>query len=134
MSTKRVILAIVAGFVLMAAGRYLIHNVWLASVYANNSTLWRTQSEMVHRVWVIQLATLIFSVAATLIYVRGREAKPWLGQGLRFGVLLALASAVPQSMVEYFTYPVSSTLMVQWMIGEGCLALLLGVLVAAICR
>jgi hypothetical protein len=37
-------------------------------------------------------------------------------------------------MVEYFTYPIPSTLAFQWIIGEGGLALLLGVLVAAICR
>ena len=134
MSTKRIVLAIVAGFIWMVAGRYLIHSVWLAAVYAENRGLWRPQADMLHMIWVVQVANLVFATAATLIYVRGREAKPWLGQGLRFGVLLALVSAVPQSMVEYFTYPISSTLMVQWIAGEGVLALLLGVVVAAICR
>jgi hypothetical protein len=72
--------------------------------------------------------------AAVLIYVRGVEPKPWLGQGLRFGVLVALLTAVPQSLVEYFTYPVPPTLAVQWIIGEGLLAVLLGIVVAAVCR
>jgi hypothetical protein len=134
MSTKRIVLAILAGFILMVAGRYLIHGVWLVGVYAENGALWRPQAEMRHLIWVIQVANLIFATAATLIYVRGREAKPWLGQGLRFGILLALVCAVPQSMVEYFTYPVSSTLMLQWIAGEGILAVLFGVVVAAICR
>jgi len=132
MSTKRTVLAIVAGFILMGAGRYLIHSVWLASAYAASRTLWRPQADMVPMIWAVQLANLFFAMAATLIYIRGREAKPWFGQGLRFGVLLALVSAVPQSLVEYFTYPISSALMVQWICGEGILALLLGVVVAAI--
>jgi len=131
---KRIVVAIVAGFVLVGAGRYLIHSVWLASAYAQDSGLWRTQAAMLHRVWVVQLAGFLFAAAATLIYVRGIEAKPWFGQGVRFGILLAFATAIPQSMVEYFTYPIPHTMMIQWIIGEGGLALLLGILVSAICR
>ena len=71
---------------------------------------------------------------SSLIYVRGIEPKPWLGQGIRFGILLAMVTAVPQSMVEFFTYPIPAALAVDWIIGEGLLALLLGVIVAAICR
>jgi len=134
MTTKRTLLAILAGFILLAGGRYLIHSVWLAGPYAENATLWRTQSSMLHRLWVIHLANLIFAAAAVLIYVRGVEAKPWMGQGIRFGILLALVTAVPQSMVEFFTYPIPGALAVDWIIGEGLLAMLLGVVVAAICR
>jgi hypothetical protein len=134
MSTKKIVLAIVAGFVLLAVGRFLIHGLWLAGVYAENAALWRTPIAMQQRLWVIQLANLILATGAALIYVRGVEPKPWLGQGIRFGILLALVTGVPQSMVEYFTYPIPSTLAFQWIIGEGGLALLLGVLVAAICR
>jgi hypothetical protein len=32
MPTKRLVLAIAAGFVLLVLGRYLIHSVWLAGV------------------------------------------------------------------------------------------------------
>jgi hypothetical protein len=133
-TTKRKVLAIVAGFVLLGIGRYLIHGLWLIATYRQNASLWRPESAMVHLVWVVQLANLILSFAAVLIYVRGVELKPWPGQGLRFGILLALATAVPQSMVEYYTYPVPSMLMIQWIIGEGLLAVLLGVVIAAICR
>ena len=132
--TKRTVLAILAGFVLLAGGRYLIHSVWLAGPYADNATLWRTQSAMLHRLWVIHLANLILAAGSVLIYLRGVEAKPWLGQGIRFGILLALVTAVPQSMVEFFTYPIPAGLAVDWIIGEGLLAVLLGVVVAGICK
>lgn len=134
MSAKKIILAIVAGVVLLGAGRYLMHSVWLAGAYAQHTELWRSQRAMLHRVWVIQLAGLLFAAAATLIYIRGIEPKPWLGQGVRFGVLLAFATAIPQSLAEYFTYPIPHTLMIQWIIGEGGLAVVLGIVIAAICR
>ncbi|HKF21159.1 MAG TPA: hypothetical protein VKE93_06290 [Candidatus Angelobacter sp.] len=134
MPKKKTVFAVLAGFVWLAVSRYLIHNVWLANAYTNNPLLWRSQSAMLHRLWVIHLANFILAVAATLIYVRGIESKPWPGQGLRFGILLALATAVPQSLVEYFVYPISHTLALQWIIGEGALMVLLGLLIAAICR
>jgi hypothetical protein len=134
MTATRKVLAIVAGFVLLGAGRFLIHGLWLIGAYRQNPSLWRPESAMAHLGWVVQLANLFFSIAAVLIYVRGVESKPWLGQGLRFGTLLALATAVPQSLVEYFTYPIPPTLVWQWILGEGLLAVLLGVVIAAICR
>src|SRR3989442_3315082 len=104
MPMKKIIGAIVAGFVLLFAGRYLLHSVFLKSAYMHSSDVWRTPEAMMHRMWAAQLANLIFAVAAVLIYVRGIEQKPWLGQGIRFGILLALATAVPPSFIEDFVY------------------------------
>jgi hypothetical protein len=134
MTTKRKILAVVAGWILLGIGRYLIHALWLIGTYRQNAALWRPESAMPHLAWVVQVANLILAIAAVLIYIRGVEPKPWLGQGVRFGILLALATAVPQSLVEYFTYPISPTLAWQWILGEGALAVLLGVVLAGICR
>lgn len=126
--------AIVAGFILLGAGRYLLHNVLLKGAYLETSSVWRTPEAMLHRLWVFYVANLILAVAAVLIYVRGIEPKPWLGQGIRFGFLLALATAVPQSLTEYGVYPIPHTMALHWIIGEGVLAVLLGVVIAAICR
>jgi len=134
MNIKRTIGATLAGFVLLGGGRYLIHSVLLMGEYMKTPSLWRTQTGMLHHMWAIQLANFIFALAAVLIYNRGVESKPWLGQGIRFGILLALVTAVPQSLVEYFTYPVAHMLAIHWIILEGALAVLLGIVVAAICR
>jgi hypothetical protein len=134
MPMKKIIGAIVAGFVLLVAGRYLIHSVLLRSAYLQSSDVWRTPEAMMHRIWIAQLASFIFAVAAVLIYIRGVEQKPWLGQGIRFGILLALATAVPQSLTEYFVYPIHHELALHWIISEGGLAVLLGIVIAAICQ
>jgi hypothetical protein len=131
---KKTIMAILAGFVLISAGRFLIHNLWLAQEYARSSDVWRLPAEFVHRVWILYVANFVFVLAAALIYVRGVESKPWLGQGIRFGVLLALVAAVPNSLIQYAVYPVPHQLALHWILGEGALAVLLGVLLAAICQ
>lgn len=134
MSMKKTLISTVAGFVLLAAGRYLFHEVILAKTYLDTADIWRPRDVMMHRIWVVQLANLIFALAATLIYQRGVESKPWIGQGIRFGILLAMVSAVPQALVEYFTLPIPHTLALHWILGEGFLAVLLSLVIAAICQ
>jgi hypothetical protein len=131
---KKTIAAIVAGFALICAGRFLLHNVLLAHEYVQSSDVWRPPAQFIHRVWILYVANFVFALGAALIYVRGVEAKPWLGQGIRFGILLALVAAIPQSLIEYAVYPIRHQLALHWIIGEGALAILLGIVLAAICQ
>jgi hypothetical protein len=71
-------------------------------------------------------------IAAVLIYVRGVEMKPWVGQGIRFGILLAFIGTVYNSLALYAVLPIPHMLALKWMIGEGLLAILLGLLIAVI--
>jgi len=47
------------------------------------------------------LAHVILSGALVWIYVRGAEAKPWMAQGVRFGVAVALLTVVPTYMIYF---------------------------------
>jgi hypothetical protein len=134
MALKKTIGAIVVSFILLSVGGYLIHNVWLAQDYRAHSDLWRSQDAMLHRLLHIYIANLIFSIGAVLIYARGVEAKPWVGQGIRFGILLALVTVIPNSLVEYFVYPLPYQLVLKWMIGGGLLSIVVGLGIAAICQ
>lgn len=134
MAMKKTIGAIVASFILLSAGGYLIHNIWLAQDYQQHSGLWRAQNALLQRLPYVYIANLIFSIAAVLIYVRGVEAKPWMGQGIRFGILLALVTVIPNSLVEYFVYPLPYQLVLKWMIGGSLLTIIVGLAIAAICQ
>jgi hypothetical protein len=134
MAMKKTIGAIVASFILLSVGGYLIHSVWLAQDYVQHSDLWRTQDAMMHRLWSIYIANLIFSIGAVLIYVRGVESKPWVGQGIRFGILLALVTVIPNSLVEYFVYPLPHQLVLKWIIAGSLLTIIVGLVIAAICQ
>jgi hypothetical protein len=69
-----------------------------------------------------------------LIYARGVEAKPWVGQGIRFGILLVLVTVIPNSLVEYVVYPLRHELVLKWVIGGGLLTLIVALAIAAICQ
>ena len=134
MALKKKIGAIVASFALLSVGGYLIHNVWLMQDYRSHSELWRSQDAMLHRLLHIYIANLIFSIGAVLIYARGVEAKPWVGQGIRFGILLALVTVIPNSLVQYFVYPLPYQLVLKWMIGGSFLTLVVALAIAVICQ
>ncbi len=132
MSVGKTIGAMAGAFVLQVAGMYLIHDVWLKTDYELTASLWRTPAEINHRMWAMMIANVIYAVAVVLIYVRGVERKAWAGQGIRFGILLALVTTVYVSIASWVMVPVPHSLPMKWIIGEGAVCILLGLLVAAI--
>jgi hypothetical protein len=134
MDMKKTVIAVVAGFVLQMGGSYLLHSVILMSSYAATADLWRSEDAMGHRMWVMLIAQFLFVLGAVLIYQRGAERKGAVGQGIRFGILLAMVSIIPGSLINYVTIPVPHRLAFHWIIGEGVQCLLLGLLTAFICQ
>jgi hypothetical protein len=132
MNMKKTVGAMVAGFVLQMGGLFLIHSVWLMQDYMDTASVWRTQEEEQSRMWAMIAGVLLYVIAAVLIYVRGVEMKPWIGQGIRFGILLAFIGTVYNSLALYAVLPIPHMLAVKWMIGEGLLAIFLGLLIAVI--
>ena len=69
-----------------------------------------------------------------MVYSRGVEAKPWLGQGIRFGVVIALLTVVPTYVIYYVVQPMPGMLVVKQIVFDGALLLVLGAVVAYLYR
>jgi len=134
MDMKKRLAAIVAGYIVELGGMFLIHSVWLKQDYMDTAGLWRTQDAMMHRMWIMIVADLLFAIGAVLIYERGVEQKSWVGQGIRFGILLAIVSTVFGSLGAYVFIPMPHMLAAKWIIGEGILCIVLGLVIAVICQ
>jgi archaellum biogenesis protein FlaJ (TadC family) len=131
---KKLIVAIVAGFVVQMLGLFLIHSVLLKQDYMDTASNWRPLEAMNSRVWAMLLAVLVYVIGAVLIYVRGVESKPWIGQGVRFGILLAMVAVVYGSLSGWVILPIPHMLVVKWIVFESLLSVVFGLLVAAICQ
>lgn len=131
---KKTIGAIIVGFVVQLGGLIVIHSIILKQDYMNTASDWRSYEAQTARIWAMLLAVLIYVVGAVLIYVRGAEAKPWVGQGIRFGILLALVSVVYGSLSGWVIIPIPHMLAVKWIVYEGVLSVVFGLVVAAICQ
>ena len=134
MDWKKFIAAVVVGYLLLGVLAFLIHNVWLMPVYREYEGVWRADAVMMHKRWVMLVGQLIFTILFTWIYTRGVENKPWVGQGIRYGILMTLLVVVLSACAQYTIYPIPYTLALKWMGGGGVQLVVLGLVVAAFCR
>lgn len=129
---KKFLVAWLLVFVLYMAGGMLVHGVILGDDYMATG-LMRTEAEaqeLMH--WMI-LAHVLMAGAFTWIYVRGVEKKPWLGQGLRYGLAVAVLF-VPIYMIYYVVQPTPGALAAKQVVLDTILTLVLGAVVAFLYR
>lgn len=117
-------------FVAWMAGSFVVHGAMLSGAYAELPNLFRTETETQSYMHFMLIAHVIMAGAFVWIYQRGAEAKPWLMQGLRFGVAIALLAPIPTYMIYYVVQPLPVQLVVGQIVGDGLLVVVLGVIVA----
>jgi hypothetical protein len=131
---KKLLIAWAVLFVAWMAGSYVVHHLLLGADYKSVASLFRTPEQaqgLFH--WMI-LAHVLMAGAFAWIYSRGVEAKPWLGQGLRFGLAVALMGVVPMYLIYYVVQPMPALLVAKQIAFDGVLVLVLGALAALLLR
>jgi hypothetical protein len=91
-------------------GSFVVHGVLLHNDYAQMPTLFRPEAEAQQYFPLMILAHVILAGAFAWIYSRDVEAKPWLPQGIRFGLAVALLTVVPTYMIYYVVQPMPGSL------------------------
>jgi hypothetical protein len=129
---KKLLLAIGAAYVVLMLTNYLVHQVWLMSDYAAIPASHRSPAGILHRFWALAVGQFFFAALFAYIYTRGAEKKPWLAQGIRYGILIAFLTVIPTALNEYVVYIVPYRLAIKWMIAGGMQLILLGLVVAGI--
>ncbi len=108
---------------------------WLVVFIAKSlSNLFRPEAEAQKYFALMLLAHVMLSGAFTWIYARGVEPKPWLGQGIRYGIAIALLTVVPTYLIYYVVQPLPGMLVVKQIVFDGILMLVLGAVVAFMYR
>ena len=130
MSKVRLILTIIVVFVLANFTGFFIHAIWLKADYMVVKQLYRPDAEV--KMPFIVLAYLSFAIGSVLVYARGVEEKPLLGQGLRFGLLMFLILTIPSFFIAYAVQPVPAVLMSKQVLAELADKILLGVVTALV--
>jgi hypothetical protein len=133
-SMKKLLLAIVAAYIVLMLTNYLVHSVWLMSDYAAIPASHRSPAGIMHRFWAMAVGQFFFAALFAYIYTRGAEKKSWLAQGIRYGILIAFLTVIPTALGEYVVYIVPYQLAIKWMIAGGIQMIILGLIVAGICN
>lgn len=129
---KRFVIGWALLFVAWMMGSFAVHGGLLAGDYtALQGKLFRTEQDSQQYFPLMLLAHVLLSGAFVWIYARGREAaRPWVGQGLRFGLAIALLTIVPTYIIYFVVQPTPGMLAVKQIAFDGVLMLLLGLIVA----
>jgi len=131
---KKLVLAIVAAYIVLMATGYVVHDVWLMPDYNAIPASHRDAAGIQHRFWAMAVGQFFFAAMFAYIYTRGRETKPWLAQGIRYGIVMSFMTVIPYSLGEYVIYLIPHSLAVKWMIAGTIQLIITGLVVAGICR
>lgn len=131
---RRFLIAFVVVLVVTALLNFLIHGVLLQPSYQQTPQLLREQADANAHAISLLVGFFFFTLGFVWIYSRGVEAKPWAGQGIRYGVAVWLMASVSRYFIYYAIQPWS--MKVVWMqIGyELVMSMVLGLTVAVIYR
>jgi cytochrome bd-type quinol oxidase subunit 2 len=131
---KKLVISIVVAFVLGMVAGFVVHGGILHAEYARLSNLMRTEEAAHQLMGLMLLAQLCWATGFCWIYARGREAKPWPGQGLRYGIAVSLLAVVPMYLTYYVVMPFPSDLVAQQIVFDALCTIVIALVVAWINR
>jgi hypothetical protein len=127
-------ISVVAMFVLAMAIGFVVHGLVLAPDYAALPNLFRGEAEQQQFFGYMLLAHVPLAFAFVWVYLRGREDKPFVAQGLRYGIAVALLTAVPMYLIYYAVQPMPGMLVVKQIAFDTIGWMVMGVAVAFLNR
>jgi len=131
---KKFLIAWVVLFIAWFIGSFVVHGVLLSADYMQLTSLFRTDADAQKYLPLMVLAHVILAGAFVWIYARGVEAKPWLAQGVRFGIAVALLTIVPSYLIYFVVQPMPASVVIKQIVFDGILLVILGMIVAWLYR
>ena len=94
------------------------------------TNMMRPQEEQQGLFHFMLLAHVWMAGAFVWIYQRGNEDKPWLPQGLRFGVAVALFAPIPTFMIYYVVQQTPGGLAIRQLVGDSLVVVIVALVAA----
>ncbi len=126
---KKFIISVVVIFVVSMLLGFVTHAWVLADEYTATGLFRSLEDQEAHFTWML-LAHLIMSYAFVKIYLFGREDKPWMAQGMRFGFLIALFAVVGVYLIYYSVQPLPEMLVFRQAAYDTVNMMIMGIVVA----
>jgi Kef-type K+ transport system membrane component KefB len=132
---RHFVMSVVAVFVATLLLGMLIHGIVLGPEYEKlTPNFYRPHEDAQRLMGFMLLGNLMFAAGFTWIYRQGREAKPWVAQGARFGAAVAIMTTIPTYLTYYVVQPTPSHVVMVQIIGAAISLPLVGILCAALNR
>lgn len=113
---------------------FVVHGWLLAPDYLRLTSLFRPEADQMGFFGFMLVAHVLIGIGFTWIYRHGREAKPFLGQGVRFGLAVAVLTVVPTYLIYYAVQPMPGDVVVKQIVFDTIAMVLMGIICAWINR
>jgi hypothetical protein len=131
---KAFVLSVVVVFVVSMVLGFVVHGLLLGQQYASMGGLFRGPEDQQHHFLYMITAHVIMAIGWTWVYRIGRENKPWIGQGVRFGLAIAVLATIPTYLIYFAVQPLASDLVAMQIVMDTICSVILGIVVAAMNR
>jgi hypothetical protein len=129
MNKKNFIFTSVIVFVAFQVMNFVIHSLILMKAYQALENVWRP--DMMQKMWIIYVTSLIFSFLFVYIFSKGYEGKG-IAEGVRYGLIIGLLMNVVGMFNQYAVYPIPFGLIIQWFIYGIIQYIICGIVAAAL--
>ncbi|HEX7515808.1 MAG TPA: hypothetical protein VF345_00830 [Chthoniobacterales bacterium] len=130
MNIKRLILAIIAGWVVIFATDFPIHEIWLKPVYEATKPLWRPDNEMHTRVCWMFFAQFLIAATFVIVWAKGFAGRS-IGTAVAFGLLMGVFQQT-WVIILFVVMPMPAELAVKWFFSGLAQAVLLGIVTSLV--
>ncbi len=131
--TKKCIISAVVMFVMVWALSFVVHGVLLNADYSVTQGM-RPPAEAQIRIGWLIFAQAIFGVAFAWVYMQGKGDRPWLAQGIRYGIAVAALAVIPTYLIYHVVTPIELSVAVKQIVYDTIRVVLMGVVLAWINR
>jgi hypothetical protein len=131
---KTFVWSVIAMFLMSMILGFVVHGVLLGGEYAKLMNIFRTPEDSQHHFQYMILAHVFLAIGWTWIYRMGRENKPWVGQGVRFGIAVAVLCTIPTYMIYFAVQPMPSDMVALQIAYDTIASVIMGITVAAVNR
>ena len=98
---RKFIISVIVMFVVGMGFGFFIHGVLLYDDYSKLPNVMRPPADAQAKMPLMVLAYVCISVAFTWLYLKSRDGRPWLAQGVRYGLAIAVLTAVPTYLIYH---------------------------------
>ncbi len=126
MNTRFVVSAALMAVLSLGLG-FVVHGWLLVPDYERLSGLFRGESDAQAFFPFMILAHILIGIGFTWIYRKGREAKPFLQQGVRFGLAVSVLSVIPMYLIYFAVQPMPGNLVAKQIVFDTIAMVIMGI-------
>jgi len=109
---------------------FVVHGWLLGPDYKSLGALFRADEQQMNLFGFMIAAHVLIGVGFTWIYRMGREAKPFLGQGVRFGLAVAVLGVIPTYLIYYAVQPMPGNVVAKQIVFDTIAMVVMGIVCA----